>query len=139
MKMKFYRHAGTQGAMHPTATGDLQKPAALIGVQVADQFDRPINGIKLSQCGFSIRELHRVRSVVAELDADILQGDPFSLRIHAKCDRRSRTQCGQQERIGTRAPVGTAEFFRPVGSQRMPASLDHLSIALTCHRMNGDI
>jgi hypothetical protein len=89
MKTEFYRHAGAQGSVHPTSTGDLQKPASLACIQVADQFDGPVNGVKLPQCGLSIRVLHRVRPVVAESNADILQGDHFSLRIHAECDRRS--------------------------------------------------
>jgi hypothetical protein len=72
MDMKIYRNASAQGAMHPTPTGDLQKPAALACIQVADQFDGPINGVKLSQCGSSIQGMHRVRPVVTELDADVL-------------------------------------------------------------------
>jgi hypothetical protein len=51
MKAELYRHAGTQGTMHPTSTGDLQKAAALIGVQVADQFDGSVNSVDPPECG----------------------------------------------------------------------------------------
>jgi hypothetical protein len=72
MNMKLYRNACTQGPMHPAPTGDFQKPATLARIQVTYQLDGPVNGVKLSQCGFFTKSLlHLVYSVVAELDTDI--------------------------------------------------------------------
>jgi hypothetical protein len=139
MRVESDGHACAQGAVHPTPVGDFQKPPALGRVQVAYQLDGPVNGIDPLEDDFAARGLLRIRPVVAEPDAGINQGYLLPLRIHAECDRRSCTQRGQKERIGTRAPVCNAMFLGPVSSQHVLVGLDHLSIALTCHGMNSDI
>jgi hypothetical protein len=92
VKAEPYVHTGAHGAVHPAPACNFQKSFALGFIEVAHQSDGSVNGVDTPDSDVTVRELRWVPPVVDQLDANILQRDLLSLRIHAERDRRTGTQ-----------------------------------------------
>jgi len=112
--------------VHWAFVGNLEKPFALLLVEIARQRDGTIDTIEHTFFGLAVFAIDGMDSGVRKPYRDPIERQRLAFRVKAQCHRRAGAKAGEHEIIGTKTAVKAANFDRLVGNKPVPAYRDFL-------------
>src|SRR5690606_39230933 len=121
-----YVDLGGERPMHRAFVRDLEEAGELLVAQLSLELEIPFDAIQLTGLRFTLRAVDRVNFRVPQPDRHCFERPPLASSVERHGHRRAGAEGGEQEVVGGRSRLGSAELHGLVGDQAVTADGDLL-------------